>query len=47
MAAQGLNGIFVFSPYGIMLSFHGFNSKNDMGTPVLRFIRGQDVSEAS
>ena len=26
---------------------HGFNSKNDMGTSELRFIFGQDLSEAS
>ena len=26
---------------------HGFNFKNDMGTPELLFISGQDVSEAS
>ena len=30
-------GNFVFSPYGIMLSFTRFNSKNDMGTSVSRF----------
>ena len=40
-------GIFVFPPYGIMLSLRAFNSENDMGTSELQFIFGQDLSEAS
>ena len=41
------NGIFVFTPYGIMLKFTGFQLKNDMVTSKLRFIFGKGLSEAS